>query len=107
MPVYFLGKSITLSASGSDRATFTPDRDVTVHRIGFSSTGAFKIDRIEHSDLGELVDGSLHNETLKKNGNGFDLAEPLPLPAKKDFVIHLTDLSGSSNTVYITLFCTR
>jgi len=108
MPLFIVTDEVSLSASGSDSLVFDVSRGerVTINRMGFVSTGNFKITEIKDTASGyRFLSGSIYNDQLKQNnGNVFDFPIPITLEGPTKLVIEVTDTSGSSNNVRVALY---
>jgi len=79
---------------------------MSVHQVSIQSTGYVEITRIENlGERDETLKEVLHSEQLKQYGNFWIPPEPQPFVPGRKIKIHLKDVSGAENTVYIALYC--
>lgn len=98
-------ESTSLSANGSDSLVFDIPQDVEfeVFKILFTSTGTFKITELydakgQHYLSGSLYSGQLSETTLLK------LQETMPpLIFQSKLYFKITDTSGDTNNIYISI----
>ena len=103
MPFMLCGVNTTLTASGSGTIRIRPPVGGRINRIMVNSTGRAKITNFEVTGVKDFWEGEIEIEQLKEYGNVFHLTEPIEFTKGSDINISLTDLSGSSNAVYIAV----
>jgi len=105
MPFFIVGGKVSLSANGEDTLQIRVPTDMRVTRIAVYADGKAEISDMElvGAGRGDLLDGVIVVDQLRKNGYGIDLPEPLEIPANTTFQCKVKDLSGSTNNVYIAL----
>jgi len=101
LPVRLWGGYVSIAANASDKIKLTPPVDYTCNRIIVYSTGRCRIDKIEIEGQPPFLDGSVELDQIKREGNGYDLPEPLVIAKGKPIEFSLTDISGASNLVFI------
>ena len=100
MPLYLLGGTTTLSASGTDTIRLRIPISGRIVAFHVNSTGRCKITNMELSGYRDFFEGSWELDQFKVRGNRYELDEPIPVEKGQDLLISLEDISGSSNTVY-------
>ena len=101
MPVVFISDYVTLSANGEDTIKLKYDTAFRFRKILAYGTGAFQITKIEIEGQRPFLAGTLHSEQLKERGNTIELPEDIHVPANKEIIFYVKDISGAENTVYI------
>jgi hypothetical protein len=100
------GAAVTLAAGASDTFTFDMDNDAHTEltKFMFSSTGAFTFRLRERDTNRALMTDVVHN--LNGIGNAefpFNFADGYLLEANKQLLIEVTDISGQTNNLFLTL----
>lgn len=100
------------AVAGGGTATFTLESDdsadTLIHKIMFASTGTFQYRIRERATNRYLSNTVLHN--LQGWGNAefpFVFADTYLLERKKQLLVEVTDLSGQSNSIYLTAAAER
>jgi hypothetical protein len=100
------------AVAGGGTATFTlesdDDAETLIHKIMFASTGVFQYRIRERATNRYISNTVLHN--LLGWGNAefpFVFADTYLLERKKQLLVEVTDLSLSSNSIYLTAACER
>jgi len=99
MPFMFLGGTTTLSADSSGTIRLRIPVNGTIDQFLVKSSGRVKVTDLELSGYEDIFDGTMELDQFKKDGNTYDLPEPIPVTRGQDLVISLTDISGSTNVV--------
>jgi len=104
---HFLSGYKDLSANGTGTINIKSPVSGRIVKISFASDGAFRIDELELTEYADFWDGTAHRDNFKENGNVLELPEPIPIRNGQTFIVKVTDLSGSANTVYCTLMIVK
>ena len=108
MPFFTITDEVSVAASGSDSLVFdvSSGERLRIEKLGFVSTGDFKITEIKNTSTGyRYLSGSIYKEQLKQNsGNVFTLPVPIEVEGPTKIVIEVTDTSGSANSIKIALY---
>lgn len=103
MTIYIHGGTTSLSANGSGQISLRVTVDGEIIQFLVNSTGRCKITNMELEGYEDFFEGSIEIAQLKKDGNVYDLPDPIPVTKGSYFTVSLTDISGSSNDVYFAL----
>jgi len=107
---YIIGDVVVLTSGSSDTLTITVTRDMKVTKIGFDSTGIFKITNSDLQGLDDFCAASaaqpILGRALSDNGVPLVLDEPLDIPKGTSLTFAVTDLSGAENTIGVALIGT-
>jgi len=103
MGLEFVGGTVSLTAGGTDTIVLKFPR--TADMIGFLvySTGRVEITSLELEGVEDYLTGTIELDQLKREGNYFELPEPIPYPKGTKFAIGLKDISGATNVVYFAV----
>ena len=108
----FDGTFVTLTGSGTGEEVITIANDAhfEIHTIQAQSTGTFKMNIVDVNQRESIISGpngtDFQINASMISGNAqypFKLHEPRMIFAGQKLVVYLTDTSGSTNTVYLTL----
>jgi len=97
---------LTLSANQTVQTSIHIGRDgaFELHKIGAYSTGAFSVVIYDPNSGRRLTSGAVHSDLLTGNAwFPYILAEPLFMKRNSWLKLDITDLSGSENSIYLTL----
>jgi len=100
-------KSLSGNGSGTISIDVSSGRVFRAKKVSYSSTGAFSITEIKDTAANfNYVSGTLKSTTLKNkaNANVFELDPPIEVTGDSSLVFNLTDTSGSTNTVDLTVW---
>jgi hypothetical protein len=112
---YFYGfdntfKTLTGSGTGTEIITIANDHHFEIHTIQCQSTDAFKLNIVDVAAAESIISGpsgvdyQIINDLICGNAQyPFKLHEPRMIFAGQKLVVSMTELSGSSNTIYLTL----
>lgn len=104
--------SATLTANQSIEKviTISPESHFWLRQLSYASTGRFSIDIIDANKGESLISapqGTHYNLPadliLGSNIYPYTFSEPVLVMTKQQILVKITDLSGSANTVYLTL----
>lgn len=104
--------AVTLSANQSveKEITIGPEAHFWLRQLSYASTGRFSLDIIDANKGESIISApqgvhyNLPADLILGSGNyPWTFSEPIFVMTKQQLVVKLTDLSGASNTVYLTL----
>lgn len=95
---------LTGNGTGKGLIKILDDADFLLHRITVKSDGIFRVRPVYNKTFEAWSNADIHSDNFGGNNlNYWDFEQPMLIERKKEVELNFTDLSGSTNNIYVTL----